>query len=137
MATDEGELLAWCVVANVAEVTRHGHGGADEQRGLKHFTAGAKVWVLPPQWGDGGESPFVVGHHRGGAHRGYVRMVVERRHLTNFRVRGIYSPVVIDAATAPWDKHPNGPSLWESRDQAEDVTRAWSLPGNPLRHTVS
>lgn len=72
MTTHDGaNLLGWCVVANVATHTRHGPGGQDIYRGLNHFAAGAKVWVLPVQWGDGGENVFVVGRHRGTAHRGY------------------------------------------------------------------
>lgn len=47
------------MVANIAAETRHGQGGHQIQRGLDHFAAGAKVWLLPVQWGDGGESVFV------------------------------------------------------------------------------
>ena len=75
----EGELLTWCVVANVLAETTHGEGGEDVQRGLKHFAPGAKVWVLPPQWGDGGESVVVAGRHRGRATAGSPRMVVGRQ----------------------------------------------------------
>ncbi|GAA2794527.1 hypothetical protein [Crossiella cryophila] len=45
----DAELLAWCVVANVAAETAHGPGGQESRQGLKHFAPGAKVWVLPPQ----------------------------------------------------------------------------------------
>ncbi len=69
-----------------------GFSGQEVRQGLKHFAPGAKVWVLPVIWGDGGESVFVVGRHRGAHDRGYIRIVVDRRHLTDFRVRGIYSP---------------------------------------------
>ena len=40
----------FCVVANVAAETAHGQGGLELRRGARHFAAGAKVWVLPPQW---------------------------------------------------------------------------------------
>ena len=58
-----------------------------------------KLWVLPPQWGDGGEDLLVAGRHRG-RRGGYVRMVVPRRHMENFRVRGIYDPAVMRVLTA-------------------------------------
>jgi hypothetical protein len=49
----EGQQAAlFCMVANVAEETAHGEGGLELRQGLRHFAAGAKVWVLPPQWGD-------------------------------------------------------------------------------------
>ena len=48
----EGHTGLVCVVANVAGETAHGKGGLDIHQGLQHFAAGAKVWVLPPQWGD-------------------------------------------------------------------------------------
>lgn len=72
----EQSPLAFCVAANVADWTAHGEGGLEPQRGLRHFPAGAKVWVLPVQWGDGGAQVIVVGHHRGTHGRGYVRMVI-------------------------------------------------------------
>lgn len=51
----------FCVVANVLDETAHGHGGAEIRRGAEHFPAGAKVWVLPPQRGDGGNLVIVAG----------------------------------------------------------------------------
>ena len=60
----------FCVVANVAQETARGEGGPDLRRGVRHFAAGAKVRVLPPQWGDGGEQLIVAGHHRGARGRG-------------------------------------------------------------------
>src|SRR4051794_28462042 len=64
MGESEAEVLAWCVVANVAQQMTFGE-DAEPRRGLKHFSAGAKLWVLPPQWGDGGKHVIVVGRHRG------------------------------------------------------------------------
>lgn len=107
------ELLGWCVVANVETV------------GLKHFSPGTKVWVLPPQWGDGGESVFVIGRHRGRGHGRLVRMVVERRHLTNFRVRGVYRPAVHRELTKEWAKW-GVLRQWESQELAEETVAWWS-----------
>src|SRR5689334_13524308 len=56
----EGQVELFCVAANVAEETAHGEGGLELRRGIKHFPTGAKVWVLPPQWGDGGAKVIVA-----------------------------------------------------------------------------
>jgi hypothetical protein len=133
--TDDGvgEIFAWCVVANVTERIPHGEGGREIRRGLRHFTAGARLWVLPPQWGDGWENAIVVGRHRGS--RRYIRMVVPLRHVTSFRVRAVYSPAVFRELTRPWaprGDHPIG--LWDSREHAEQAVaaldRAASGPGD-------
>jgi len=100
-AAAESALLAVCVTAKVADQTAHGDGGLDLRYGLRHFAAGARVWVLPPQWGDGGEKVLVAGRHRGSRGRGYARIVVHRRHLTGFLARGIYSPALLAALTRP------------------------------------
>ncbi|MEU5257873.1 hypothetical protein [Amycolatopsis sp. NPDC021455] len=121
---DEGELLTWCVVANVLAETTHGEAGEDVQRGLKHFAPGAKVWVLPPQWGDGGESVVVVGRHRGRGSGRLARMVVGRHHLAEFRVRGVYSPAVFrELARPPADR---GVRRWESEDEARKTAGYWN-----------
>jgi hypothetical protein len=52
-AKRQADLAVFCVVANIAEETAHGEGGLELRRGVKHFPPGAKVWVLPLQWGDG------------------------------------------------------------------------------------
>jgi hypothetical protein len=120
----EGQLLTWCVVANVLAETLHGEGGEDVQRGLKHFAPGAKVWVLPPQWGDGGDMLAVVGRHRGRGGGPFVRMVIGRHHLAEFRVRGVYSPAVLGKLSEPW---PYGATrLWASEDQARRTAGQWN-----------
>jgi anti-sigma regulatory factor (Ser/Thr protein kinase) len=126
------QLAAFCVVANVAAETASGDGGLEVRAGAGHFAAGAKVWVLPPQWGDGGDQLIVAGHHRGTrGRRGLARMVMPRRHLTGFRVQGVYSPAVIRALTRPLTELGSGraPRLWPTRQQAEETAAAWrALP---------
>ncbi len=118
---------AFCVVANVAEETASGEGGLNLRGGVKHFTAGAKVWVLPPQWGDGGDQLIVAGHHRGARGRRLARMVVSRRHLTGFRVQGVYSPAVMRALTRPLAEfgRDHAPCLWNTREEAEQTAARW------------
>ncbi|MEV6237751.1 hypothetical protein [Lentzea sp. NPDC051838] len=106
------ELLGWCVVANVAATD------------LVHFSPGTKLWVLPPQWGDGGQDVVVVGRHRGSP--GPVsQMVVPRVHLTNFRVRGVYQPAVHRQLTKAMKRKEL--RQWESREEAEKVVEWWAL----------
>ncbi|MFS8099040.1 hypothetical protein LFM09_18105 [Lentzea alba] len=105
------ELLGWCVVANVAATD------------LKHFSHGTKLWVLPPQWGDGGQDLVVVGRHRGSP--GPVsQMIMPRVHMTNFRVRGVYQPAVHRQLTKELKRRV--PRQWESREQAEKVVEWWA-----------
>lgn len=129
---DEAEpvLLAFGIAANVKQEIGRGEGGLDIQRGTKHFAAGAKVWVLPPRWGDGGEQVGVVGRHRGS--RGpYILLVMPRRHLENFRTQSVYSPALFAAMTKPM-KRGGSPGmsfgLWEDRETAEQFAAMWNQP---------
>jgi hypothetical protein len=124
---DDGALLAWCVVANVLAETARGEGGQDVRPGLKHFAPGAKMWVLPPQWGDGGEKVMVIGRHRGRGQGRLARMVVGRHQLAGFRVRGVYSPAVHRELVRPWKPWGDHPlKLWDSRDEAEQSALWWN-----------
>jgi hypothetical protein len=118
-------VLGFCVVATVADWTAHGDGGTTLQRGLRHFAPGAKGWVLPAQWGDGGDSVIVVGRHRGTSGRRYVRMVIRRHHLAGFRVDAIYSPALIRTISRPLKGRETGPAIWTCRDDAERQAACW------------
>ncbi|WP_280319967.1 hypothetical protein [Nocardia wallacei] len=102
------EPLAWGVAANIT------------QAGTKHFVPGAKVWVSLPQWGDGGERLTVVGHHRGRGHR-LVKLIINSKHLENFRAKGIYSPAEHRLLTESWPGR-----ACESREEAEQSAAAWN-----------
>ena len=58
-------------------------------------------------------------------------MVVPCRHLTGFRVQGVYSPAVIRALTRPLTElglH-HALRVWATRQEAEDIAAAWrALP---------
>ncbi len=122
---NQAELL--CVVANVAAETAHGEGGLELRQGLKHFAAGAKVWILPPQWGDGGTDVVVVGYHRGTKGRGLVRMVMPRRHLARFRVQPVYSPGVARELTRPLAEfgRDHAPAMWPYREAVVQAAESW------------
>ena len=124
MEVDQAGALAWCVVANVAQETAQGPGGLEIRAGTRHFAAGAKVWVLPPQWGDGGGKLLVVGRHRGSNR--LIRLVVQRRHLTGFRVRMIYSPAALRSILRAAGTRV--PRLWADRAEAEAAVARWRIP---------
>ncbi|MFF4381563.1 hypothetical protein [Kitasatospora sp. NPDC001547] len=123
------EPLGICLVANVAQETSHGEGGLEIHKGLRHFAPGAKLWIAPPAWGDGGENVIVAGRHRG-SHRRYVRMVIKSRFLVDFRVRAVYSPALVRALTEAEpsaEKEFGARFLWPP-DQAESWARSWNTP---------
>ncbi|WP_280367798.1 hypothetical protein [Nocardia abscessus] len=108
MNPEQADPIGWGVAANITESNRY-------------FVAGAKVWVSLPTGGEGTERLVVVGHHRGTGHR-LVKVITASKRLTNFRVRGIYSPTVY-AMFAEWPgQH------WASKDAAEEFVA--SLAGS-------
>ncbi|MGI5168476.1 hypothetical protein ACQEU3_29425 [Spirillospora sp. CA-253888] len=122
--SEDGGPLAWCVVANVAPEVPFGPGGLELRRGTRHFSPGTRVWVLPPQWGDGGEQVYVIGRHRGS--RRLVRLVMRRDRLVSFRARGVYSPAVLRLLTGE-DEARGGPMFvsWTSREEVERAAAHW------------
>ena len=80
---------------------QHGPGGKETRRGSKHFAPGAKLYCFPALWGDGYEQIQVLGRHRA-THR-YVKMIVNEKWLTNWRVQLAYSPHVIRELWPTWD----------------------------------
>lgn len=123
------EPLGVCLVANVAQETGHGEGGSEIRKGLRHFAPGAKVWIAPPAWGDGGDCVIVAGRHRGNSRR-YVRIVIKSRLLANFRVHAVYSPALVRALTeaGPGEEKEFGARfLWDA-EQAESWARSRNTP---------
>lgn len=100
MRSDAVDPIGWGVAANLTESNRY-------------FVEGAKVWLSLLTGGEGTERLVVVGHHRGTGHR-LVKVIATSKRLTNFRVRGIYSPTVY-AMFGDWPgQH------WASREAAEE-----------------
>jgi len=102
----------WCLIGNIVEQRPYGPGGEDKMDGTKHFKPGAKVYCMPPQWGDGYENIKVVGRHR--CSNEYVTMVIQSYWVTNWRAKVIYSPAVIHRLN--W-----AGSMWRS----EIIVRSW------------
>ena len=72
----------------------YGPGGAEQRRGLRLFNPGAKVWVPDGFAGMGYENVTVIGQTR--KSRRYAIVNVATEHLTNWRVKLVYSPAVLD-----------------------------------------
>ena len=98
MANEAGSSPMWCVVANMhSDRNRLAH-----PSGSKHFVGGAKLYCMPPLWGDGYDQIKVVGRHRGSL--SLVVMVVQSATLTNWCVRMVYRPAVIARFEKMWTK---------------------------------
>ncbi|NJC74164.1 hypothetical protein HC031_31285 [Planosporangium thailandense] len=83
----------WSIVANVVDERPYGPGGAERRRGLKLFRPGAKVYVVDGFDGMGYETVTVVGQVRKSSRFSTVH--VPAKHLTNWRVRLVYSPAAL------------------------------------------
>jgi len=101
--TDTATMVGpvWCPVANMVRERPYGPGGRELRRGSKHFAPGAKLYCFPALWGDGYEQIQVIGRHRA-THR-YVKMIINEKWLTNWRVQLAYSPHVIRELWPAWD----------------------------------
>jgi hypothetical protein len=122
--------LTWAVVANVSRDLFVRQRTDTKRPGTRHFVPGAKVWVLPVLWGDGGEKRYVVGTHRDTGGRGLIRLVMNTDYLVNYRVKPVYSPALYAAMGQPWDVDPrrhevDAPKLYESREAAQQTADSW------------
>ncbi|MEV5955458.1 hypothetical protein AB0M11_17100 [Streptomyces sp. NPDC051987] len=131
---EKAGLLGWCLVANVARETLHGEGGLDLQHGMKHFAAGALLWIPPVPWDPGHCRWPAVGRHRGNSRR-YVSMVVRAEDLENFRVKGVYSEALVRRLNGR--RHdPAAPRTLQnpwSREDAQNWADRWNQPREALR----
>ena len=127
----ENDVPGWAVVANVAKQTHHGPGGQQVREGLRHFAPGAKIWVLPVQWGDGWQDAVVVGLHRGS--KRYVQIVLPMRHLSDFRVEAVYKPAVMRQLLKPLSGRQGPPRQWHSQKEALEAILAHPETRDRLR----
>lgn len=93
MPHDENERPSrWCLVGNV--VSDHAFGEYKEHlTGSKHFRPGAKGYIAPAQWGDGGEHVIVIGVPRHSRHP--IEIVMRSELITNYRIKRVYSPAIL------------------------------------------
>jgi hypothetical protein len=82
----------WCLVGNI--VDKRIYGEKHEIRyGTKNFSPGTKVYIAPNQWGDGGEQLVVLANPRN--KQGYIECVIKSDYIYNFRLKKIYSPLLL------------------------------------------
>ncbi|HEY1013198.1 MAG TPA: ankyrin repeat domain-containing protein [Herpetosiphonaceae bacterium] len=121
----------WCLVANVSD--RYYFGEQHEPRaGTRHFSTNTKVYCLHQRWGDGYEQIRVVGRHR--KQRKLSMMVLHWTRLTNWRVKAVYHPHVVNLLDGGWLKH-YAEAMARSLDFRERAHKAkiegFALVGDP------
>ncbi|MBL7254892.1 hypothetical protein [Paractinoplanes lichenicola] len=118
------EPLTWSVVANVSRDAYTPQRGKAKRPGTRHFVPGAKVWVMPVVWGDGGDQRYVVGTRRGTGGRHLIRLVLNTDRLVNFSVKPVHSPAVYAAMGQPHYADV-APTLYLDREHAQHSADAW------------
>lgn len=117
MHPDKNELSPrWCLVGNI--IDQHPFGEQKELlTGSKHFRPGAKVYIAPLQWGDGGESVVVIGipRHR----KDPIEIVMRGELITNHRLKRVYSPVILKRM----NKSPY--FWWDDTDKSKEQIQAY------------
>jgi hypothetical protein len=89
---ESADNYIWCLIGNVVE--KHDYGEEHELRyGSKHFSAGAKVYCFPVQWGDGYENIRVIGRHRKSGRM--VTIIMPSKHINNWQMKKVYEPHII------------------------------------------
>ncbi|WP_127498026.1 hypothetical protein [Actinoplanes solisilvae] len=125
------EPLTWGVAATVSRDAFVRQRAGRKRPGTRHFVPGAKIWVLPVIWGDGGDQRYVVGTRRGTGGRSLIRLVMNTDYLVNYRVRPVYSPKLYAAMGQP-----GGPRLYPSREEAGEVVRWWKWERTRMPHLL-
>ena len=88
----EEHVWRWCLVGNI--VKGHPYGESKEVLfGTKQFPPGAKVFMAPPNWGDGYENVIVIGCPRHS--KRYIEVVMRSNYIENFRIKKVYAPFVL------------------------------------------
>ena len=88
--------------------------------GTSGLAPGAKVWVVPPIWGDGGENVLVIGTRRGSHGRRLVRQVIGSEKLVNFRAQRVFSRRDWEWMVSPYEGLPL--PLWGGEGVHQDVS---------------
>lgn len=101
----------WCLVGNI--VKNHEYGETKEVLiGTKHFQPGAKVYMAPPNWGDGYENIVVIGCPR--RSKRYIEVITHSEYIENYRLTKVFEPFILnmmDSSDYRW---------WDDSDADKD-----------------
>ena len=82
----------WCLVGNIVNSHKYGE-SKDVMIGTKHFQPGAKVYMAPPNWGDGYENIVVIGCPR--RSKRYIEIITKSEYIKNCRIQKVYKPFIL------------------------------------------
>ncbi len=88
----EQQEWKWCLVGNIVQEREYGE-NHEIKHGTKHFSPGTKVYCAQGLWGDGYENIVVIGKHRKSPK--YTKLIMQRKHIENFRCQKVFQPVVL------------------------------------------
>ena len=104
-----GHEWCWGLVGNIKPEREYGE-DHEIRRGTKHFSGGAKVYIAPVQWGDGGENVVVIGVPR--YRKSNIEIITRSKFIENYRMKKVYKPAVINLMCS--SEH----YWWNDTDQA-------------------
>ena len=82
----------WVLVGNVVETREYGE-NHEIRYGTKRFSPGAKVYIAPSHWGDGGENVIVIGVPR--KSKKYIEIIMPGKYIENYRAQKVFKPAVL------------------------------------------
>ena len=94
---ERGHEWCWGLVGNIKQEREYGE-EHEIRKGTKRFSGGAKVYIAPVQWGDGGENVVVIGVPR--YSKGNIEIVTRSKYIENYRMKRVYKPEVINLMCA-------------------------------------
>jgi len=94
----ERQDYIWCLVGNVKESSEE-----NASRETKHFKAGAKVYCLPPVWGERYEKIYVIGLPWNKFRE--VKVTISSGNIVNWRKQKVYDKHIIQLmlVSGGWD----------------------------------
>src|SRR5262245_49045177 len=91
----------WCVVANVSREPMPEGPGGEMRLGTRLLDPGAKLYLYPSMWGDGGEKLLAISRQRSGSRM--VEAVVATKRQVDFRAQHVFHPHIVHALEGWWD----------------------------------
>ncbi len=116
-------LWRWALVGNVVDENVYGE-ESEIRHGTKHFSPGAKVYMAPPNWGDGYEKIRVIGMSR--PHHRYEHIIMESRLIDfdTLRIQKVYNPTILNMMNQS-EKQEDYCSWWNNSDEDFSSILTW------------